>query len=259
MDRQASLIVQWQLVGFIHGVMNTDNMAISGETIDYGPCAFMDAYHPETVFSSIDHAGRYAYGNQPAIGLWNLARFAESLLVLLDDDPAQGVELATEVLSQYTAIFDRYWLMGMRKKLGLETTEEGDRELVQELLDWMQAAGADFTNTFHDLSSGRELEGDVYREPRFQDWYPRWRQRVDREGKPPSATLSLMQGVNPCVIPRNHRVEEALSAAAEGGDLSPMRRLWEVLSRPFDRSRDCAEYQLPPPPGQAPYRTFCGT
>ena len=173
-DRQASLIARWQLVGFIHGVMNTDNMAISGETIDYGPCAFMNAYDPDTVFSSIDHAGRYAYGNQPAIAQWNLARFAETLLPLLDPDQEKAVAVATEVLGEFPALFERYWLAGMRKKLGLQTDEAGDVELIRSLLDWMQKSRADFTNTFRDLSSEEPPAGDRYRDPDFQAWYSRW-------------------------------------------------------------------------------------
>ena len=173
-DRQASLIARWQLVGFIHGVMNTDNMAISGETIDYGPCAFMNAYDPDTVFSSIDHAGRYAYGNQPAIAQWNLARFAETLLPLLDPDQEKAVAVATEVLGEFPALFERYWLAGMRKKLGLQTDEAGDVELIRSLLDWMQKSRADFTNTFRDLSSEEPPAGDRYRDPDFRAWYSRW-------------------------------------------------------------------------------------
>ena len=165
MDRQASLIARWQLVGFIHGVMNTDNMAISGETIDYGPCAFMNAYRPDTVFSSIDHAGRYAYGNQPAIAQWNLARFAETLLPLLDSDQEKAVAIASEALGEYPALFERYWLAGMRKKLGLQTDEAGDVELIRSLLDWMQKSRADFTNTFRDLSSEEPPAGDRYQGP----------------------------------------------------------------------------------------------
>ena len=183
-DRQASLIARWQLVGFIHGVMNTDNMAISGETIDYGPCAFMNAYDPDTVFSSIDHAGRYAYGNQPAIAQWNLARFAETLLPLLDPDQEKAVAVATEVLGDFPALFERYWLAGMRKKLGLQTDEAGDVELIRSLLDWMQKSRADFTNTFRDLSSEEPPAGDRYRDPDFRAWYARWQQRLGRDGRP---------------------------------------------------------------------------
>ena len=215
MDRQASLIAQWQLVGFIHGVMNTDNMAISGETIDYGPCAFMNAYHPDTVFSSIDHAGRYAYGNQPAIAQWNLARFAETLLPLIDSDQEKAVAIALEVLGEYPALFEQYWLAGMRKKLGLQTAEAGDVELIQSLLDWMQKSDADFTNTFRDLSSGEPPAGDRYQDPEFLAWYSRWQLRLSRDGPPNTSAFALMRSVNPAVIPRNHRVEEALSAAED--------------------------------------------
>ena len=229
-DRQASLIAQWQLVGFIHGVMNTDNMAISGETIDYGPCAFMNAYRPDTVFSSIDHAGRYAYGNQPAIAQWNLARFAETLLPLLDSDQEKAIAIASEVLGEYPALFERYWLAGMRKKLGLQTAEAGDVELIRSLLDWMQKSRADFTNTFRDLSSEEPPAGDRYRDPDFQAWYSRWQLRLSRDGRPNTSAYAAMRTVNPAVIPRNHRVEEALSAAEDHDDLSVLHRLLAALA-----------------------------
>ena len=196
-DRQAALIARWQLVGFIHGVMNTDNMAISGETIDYGPCAFMNAYDPDTVFSSIDHAGRYAYGNQPAIAQWNLARFAETLLPLLDPDQEKAVAIATEVLGDFPALFERYWLAGMRKKLGLRTDEAGDVELIRSLLDWMQKSRADFTNTFRDLSSEEPPAGDRYRDPDFRAWYARWQERLGRDGRPNAAAVRRDAGRQP--------------------------------------------------------------
>jgi uncharacterized protein YdiU (UPF0061 family) len=257
-DRQASLIAQWQSVGFIHGVMNTDNMAISGETIDYGPCAFMNIYDPDTVFSSIDHGGRYAYGNQPAIGQWNLARFAETLLPLIDAEEKKAIATATDVLREFTTLFERYWLAGMCKKLGLQTVESGDGQLVQSLLEWMQKYRADFTNTFRRLSSGDTPEGELYREPDFQVWYSQWRQRLGRESQTSRSACDLMRSVNPAVIPRNHRVEEALSAAEEAGDLSVFQRLLTVLSAPYVESADSAPYQVPPP-DDGSYRTFCGT
>ena len=257
MDRQASLIAQWQMIGFIHGVMNTDNMAISGETIDYGPCAFMNAYSPETVFSSIDHSGRYAYGNQPAIAQWNLTRFAETLLPLLDVDQEQAVAIATDVLGEYPTLFRRYWLAGMRRKLGLQTDEAGDVELVQLLLDWMQNSGADFTNTFRDLSEGL-LTAEQYRGPGFQAWHQQWQERLRREGEPITSAYTRMQAVNPAVIPRNHRVEEALSAAEEHDDLSLLHRLLAVLSSPYEKRADSTGYQ-DPSPDDGQYRTFCGT
>ena len=257
-DRQASLIAQWQLVGFIHGVMNTDNMAISGETIDYGPCAFMNVYRSDTVFSSIDHAGRYAYGNQPAIAQWNLARFAETLLPLLDSDQEKAIAIASEALGEYPALFELYWLAGMRKKLGLHTGEAGDVELIRSLLDWMEKSRADFTNTFRDLSSEEPPAGDPYRDPDFQAWYSRWRLRLSRDGRPSTSASTVMRTVNPAVIPRNHRVEEALSAAEDHDDLSVLHRLLAALASPFEAGADSAQYQ-DPPLDDCNYRTFCGT
>ena len=256
-DRQASLIAQWQMVGFIHGVMNTDNMAISGETIDYGPCAFMNAYSPETVFSSIDHSGRYAYGNQPAIAQWNLARFAETLLPLLDVDQEQAVAIATDALGEYPTQFRRYWLAGMRGKLGLQTDEALDVELIQSLLDWMQTSRADFTNTFRDLSEGPPT-AERYRDAGFQAWQLRWQERLGRERGPITSVSTRMRAVNPAVIPRNHRVEEALLAAEEHDDLSVVHRLLAALSSPYEKSADFTGYQ-DPSPDDGRYRTFCGT
>jgi len=257
-DRQASLIAQWQLVGFIHGVMNTDNMAISGETIDYGPCAFMNAYSPNTVFSSIDHAGRYAHGNQPAIAQWNLARFAESLLPLLDTDREKAIATASEALGEYPALFEQYWLAGMRMKLGLQLEEAGDDELIQALLDWMQEARADFTNTFRDLSSGTLPADARYRSPAFLAWHSRWQHRLAREGQSNAMAYALMRTVNPAVIPRNHRVEEALSAAEDHDDLTVLHRLLAALALPYHAEVASAQYQEPPV-DDGNYRTFCGT
>ena len=240
-DRQAALVAQWQLVGFIHGVMNTDNMAVNGESIDYGPCAFMNAYDPDTVFSSIDRDGRYAYGNQPRIAQWNLARFAESLLALLAPDPEEAVKAATEVLEAFPAAFERYWLSGMRRKLGLRTEEDGDEESARSLLEWMRTTRADFTNTFRDLSEGKEA-GEA-------EWRAKWLRRAP--------DFALMRSANPAVIPRNHRVEEAL-AAAERDDLSVMHRLLDALSDPFEGRPGQDEYRVPPT-DDGTYRTFCGT
>jgi uncharacterized protein YdiU (UPF0061 family) len=258
LDRQASLVARWQLAGFIHGVMNTDNMAVSGETIDYGPCAFMNAYRPDTVFSSIDHGGRYAYGNQPRVAQWNLARFAEALLPLLDPDQEKAVAAATEALGEYPALFERYWLAGMRGKLGLQTAEAGDAEVVGSLLDWMEKSRADFTNTFRDLSSEGPPAGERYRDPDFQAWYSRWQDRLGREGRPKASAQAGMRAVNPAVIPRNHRVEEALSAAEEHDDLSALHRLLAALASPYEAGPDLAPYQEPPA-ADCNYRTFCGT
>ncbi|AMV40084.1 protein adenylyltransferase SelO [Planctomyces sp. SH-PL62] len=259
-DRQAALIARWQHVGFIHGVMNTDNMAIAGETIDYGPCAFMNAYDPGTVFSSIDRGGRYAYANQPGIAQWNLARLAETLLPLLSHDPDEAVSLATEVLDEFPARFEEYWLAGMRLKLGLQSAEAGDIELVQLLLDWMQKSQADFTNTFRDLSAEGRALGDPYRDPDFLAWQTQWHERLAREGRSPAEAAALMRTVNPAVIPRNHRVEEALSAAEDRDDLSVLHNLLAALASPYDYEArpDLARYQEPPTDERG-YRTFCGT
>jgi len=255
--RQAALIAQWQMVGFIHGVMNTDNMAISGETIDYGPCAFMNNYRPDTVFSSIDHRGRYAYENQPAISQWNLARFAETLLPLLDPNQDQAVAIASDALSEYGPHFQQGWLAGMRKKVGLQTVEAEDQELIQALLDWMQSSAADFTNTFRDLSE-ELLTADHYQDARFQAWHARWLERLRHEGEPLASIHTRMQAVNPAVIPRNHRVEEALLVAEQFDDLSVLHRLLAVLSSPYEAGPESFDYREPSP-DDGRYQTFCGT
>ena len=250
--RQAALVAQWQLVGFVHGVLNTDNTLVSGETIDYGPCAFMDAYNPDTVFSSIDHHGRYRYGHQPAIIQWNLARFAEAFVPLLSDDETTAFALANEALERFAGAFRGAWLAGMRKKLGLLREDADDLELVRELLAWMQEERADYTNTFRALSRGEEPAG-------LSSWITRWHARLDAEGRARAEALRAMRTVNPAVIPRNHRVEEALLAAEERFDLAPLRELVSVLATPFDLAPAHAKYAEPPPPEFANYCTFCGT
>lgn len=257
--RQARLIARWQQVGFVHGVMNTDNMALSGETIDYGPCAFLDTYHPETVFSSIDHGGRYAYGNQPAIAQWNLTRFAETLIPLIAPDVEEAVRLATGALNEFPELYEQAWLEGFRQKLGLRTADSSDRELVQNLLEWMESTGADFTNTFCDLADSAALEGPAYRDPAFVAWRNRWVARLEQEGASLAAARERMQTVNPQVIPRNERVEEALLAATQAGDLEPVHRLVAALVNPFTPDERHARYRSPPAPGGCRYRTFCGT
>ncbi|QJD85565.1 protein adenylyltransferase SelO [Cohnella herbarum] len=257
--RQAALIAQWQLVGFIHGVMNTDNMALSGETIDYGPCAFMDAYDPETVFSSIDTQGRYAYGNQPYIAAWNLARFAEALLPLLHDNQEQAVQLAQEELKGFTELYRTNWLAGMRAKLGIFNEEPQDEALIEDLLGMMQKTGADYTNTFRALTFDTAGDTVVAEHPEFGQWQERWRSRLGRQQESQASSHRLMRSSNPALIPRNHRVEAALKAAAEHGDYSVMERLLDVLSHPFDHTPEQAEFAEPPVPSSRPYRTFCGT
>jgi uncharacterized protein YdiU (UPF0061 family) len=265
-ERQALLIARWMHVGFIHGVMNTDNTALSGETIDFGPCAFMDSYDPATAFSAIDEFGRYAYGNQPTIAQWNLARFAETLLPLLDPDPERGVELANEAISAFMSRFQEHWLAGMRDKLGLSGNEEGDLELVRELLQAMRENAADFTLTFRrlcDAAADEKADADVRRlfvDPAAYDsWAAKWRSRLVVKRLEPNACAQAMRAVNPAFIPRNHRVERALGAAIEYGDLSPFADLLTVLSRPYEDQAAFADYADPPQTDERVFRTFCGT
>ncbi|PLR96496.1 protein adenylyltransferase SelO [Bacillus sp. T33-2] len=257
--RQAALIAKWQLVGFIHGVMNTDNMTISGETIDYGPCAFMDTYDPATVFSSIDREGRYAYANQPYIGGWNLARFAESLLQLLHENQEQAVELAQDTVTGFTELYKSNWLSGMRAKLGLFNEEEQDEALIADLLGMMHKHRADYTNTFRALTLDRHEDTVLFGTPEFTQWHEQWQSRLGRQEESKESSSQLMRDSNPSVIPRNHLVEEALEAAVEQGDYSVMERLVDVLSDPYAYSPEQCEYATLPAETTRPYRTFCGT
>jgi serine/tyrosine/threonine adenylyltransferase len=263
---QAGLIARWMLVGFVHGVMNTDNMAVSGETIDYGPCAFLDAYDPAAVFSSIDHYGRYAYFRQPAIGQWNLARLAECLLPLLADDTDAAIATAMAALDAYPALFERAYQGGLRRKLGLGTEREGDAELGRELLEAMRANGADFTLTFRRLgeaSAGDEDDDGVRRlfaDPFAYDaWAARWRRRLAQEPTDAATRRSAMLAANPAYIPRNHRVEAVIRAAVDDDDFAPFHELVAVLSRPFDDQPDFAHYAEPPAAHERVLQTFCGT
>ncbi|MDQ0253511.1 uncharacterized protein YdiU (UPF0061 family) [Evansella vedderi] len=257
--RQAELISKWQLVGFIHGVMNTDNVTISGETIDYGPCAFMNTYDPATVFSSIDRQGRYAYGNQPGIGGWNLARFAETLLPLLHEDEDQALEMAQDAISNYSKLFKSNWIGGMRAKLGIFNEEQGDEALIEALLGLMQKHSADFTNTFRNLTLGELSEMELFEAEEFKQWHKQWLERLARQDQSKDTSIELMQSKNPAVIPRNHRVEEALEAAVEQEDFSVMEQLLDVLSNPYELSPGKTEYCKLPDPSAGPYRTYCGT
>ena len=265
--RQAELLAQWQLVGFIHGVMNTDNMSIAGETIDYGPCAFIDAYDPAAVYSSIDRVGRYAYGNQPRIGLWNLARLAETLLPLLAQDQDSAIETANRALGAFAGRFEAAYGLGLRRKLGLVHEQQGDDDLGQDLLDRMARNGADFTLTFRRLADAQAgTDGDaavrsLFADPTaFDDWAARWRERLARDGAATNARrAALMRTVNPAFIPRNHLVEEALSAAGNNGDLSNFETLLTVLSRPYDDQPHVTRHAAPPRPDQIVRQTFCGT
>ena len=257
--RQAALIAKWQLIGFIHGVMNTDNMAISGETIDYGPCAFMDQYDPATVFSSIDREGRYAYANQPYIGGWNLARFAETLLPLLDNNQEQALQLAQENISEFTKLFQKNWLTGMREKLGIFNEEEQDESLFEELLNLMHKYKADYTNTFLALTFDKYEENELFGSVGFSQWKERWLGRLERQEETKEQSRQLMRSSNPAVIPRNHRVEEALEAAVNHEDYGVMNRLLAVLSNPYAHTPEQVEYGKLPEPSKSPYQTFCGT
>jgi uncharacterized protein YdiU (UPF0061 family) len=256
--RQATLIARWQLVGFIHGVMNTDNMSLAGETIDYGPCAFMDTYDPQTVFSSIDAGGRYAYGNQPAIGEWNLARLAEALLPLIDPDQDVALALAQEALGRFADRFEQAFLDGMRAKLGLFGAEDDDEGLARDLLAWMHRTQADYTWTFVELSRGG---ADALREAdaSFGPWGARWRARLARQAQSADEVFARMRCHNPIVIPRNRAVERALSAADEEGRIEPFGELLAALTDPYDYTRPRPELSRPPDPDGVPYRTFCGT
>ncbi|WP_155591893.1 protein adenylyltransferase SelO [Lysinibacillus cavernae] len=257
--QQASLIAKWQLVGFIHGVMNTDNMTISGETIDYGPCAFMDTYDPATVFSSIDRQGRYAYGNQPNIGGWNLTRLAEALLPLIHEDQETAIQLAQDVLQQYPQLYVQNWLRGMRAKLGIFNEEQEDKDLIEELLQLMQQYKADYTNTFIALTFGQFDESSLFNSSAFKDWYQKWLARLARQQQTKDMSQQLMRQYNPAVIPRNHRVEEALEAAVEQGDYNVINKLLKVLAQPYAHTKEQQEYASLPEPCSQPYRTFCGT
>lgn len=258
MKRQIRLIAKWQQIGFIHGVMNTDNMTISGESIDYGPCAFMDTYNPGTVFSSIDREGRYAYGNQPYMGAWNLARFAETLLPLLHENEDKALELAQQEITGFTEKFQNAWVEGMRAKLGLFNVEPEDKDLIDNLLGIMEKHRADYTNTFRALTFDKSVETEMFNSPEYTQWHERWKARLERQPESITDSQQLMKSNNPGVIPRNHRVEEALEAAVEG-DNTVMERLLHALSDPYAHSPEQAEYCTLPTPSNQPYQTFCGT
>ncbi len=260
--RQAALIAQWVHVGFVHGVMNTDNMTISGETIDYGPCAFIDAYSPDAVFSSIDRQGRYAFGNQPNLAQWNLARFAETLVLLINsEDQDAAIAQLTEVLETFPALYQQHWLEGMRKKLGLNTAQDEDLDLANDLHNLMQEAGSDYTRTFRTLS--RVADGDataldgIVTAKGTSDWIARYQHRLTHDGDHPTRA-GAMNAVNPVYIPRNHKVEEALTAASDS-DMEVFDRLLKILATPYDEQPGADAYALPAPDGFGPYTTYCGT
>ena len=257
-ELQIDLVVNWMRVGFIHGVMNTDNMSISGETIDYGPCAFMDAYDPQTVFSSIDELGRYAYFNQPSITKWNLARFAECLIPLIDPKKEKAIEIATEVINSFDKSYETKWVNMMRDKLGLFGQDQKDQVLIIDLLTWMHKNKADYTNTFCFLMDENFQYSKIYNDENFLTWKERWKERLKLNNNTPEKYLSLMKSVNPLVIPRNHKVEEVLESA-NNNDLSPLKKLIKVLEKPYEKTKENIDYQSPAPISDKKYKTFCGT
>lgn len=263
-NRQAQLISQWMLVGFVHGVMNTDNMVVSGETIDFGPCAFIDNYDANASFSSIDRQGRYAYSNQPYMAQWNTARFAECLLHLLDEDSEKAIAIATEEIQEFTPIYQKYWLQGMNNKLGLSHIESGDFELANELIEAFKDQNIDYTQFFRSLSQA--IDGDEQKihdlfdhSDKFKKWYKNWINRLLAEDKPIESTIESMNAFNPIYIPRNHLVEEALQAAEQDSDLKPFEKLLSVLTSPYVERTGLEKYTKPAPKEFGPYKTFCGT
>ena len=256
-ERQCDLVVNWMRVGFIHGVMNTDNMTISGETIDYGPCAFMDTYDPKTVFSSIDQTGRYAYCNQPVITKWNLARFAECLVPLIDKDQKKAIQIATEIINLFEKKYEEKWMNMMRDKLGLFGLDEKDKFLILDLLTWMHEKKADYTNTFCHLMNLDPKKDELFDDNDFMNWKKRWEDRSIKNNNTPKKCLELMRNNNPLVIHRNHKIEEALEAA-EQNNIEPMNRILEILDKPYDEQKEMIDYQSPSKLADK-YQTFCGT
>ncbi|BAJ00583.1 protein adenylyltransferase SelO [Shewanella violacea] len=263
-DKQAELVARWLLVGFVHGVMNTDNMTICGETIDYGPCAFMDDYDPQAVFSSIDRDGRYAYNNQPVLAQWNLARLAETLLPLISDDEAVAVAKATQAVTEFMDVYQGYWLTGMRAKLGISNEEEGDLALCEQLLESMVGQEVDFTQMFRQLA--RDLEGQSHGSDqlfndadRFIQWRESWMARLSRASLPMSECVAMMDGVNPMYIPRNHQLEYAIEAAEQRADYQPFEQLIGILANPYTPQDGAEEYAKPAPASFGRFTSYCGT
>ncbi len=257
MENQCQLVINWMRVGFIHGVMNTDNMAISGETIDYGPCAFMDQYDPKTVFSSIDKFGRYAYSNQPPITKWNLARFAECLIPLIDKNEDASIKIVTDLIDNFQNIYEEKWLNMMRDKLGLFGEDKEDKKLINDLFNWMEKNKVDYTNTFCHLMEIK-IDDKDYKDKNFIEWLNRWKKRSKLNSPSKEKQIKLMKKTNPIVIPRNHKVEEALKEANKG-NLEKMNKLNAILKNPYKNQNEIEEYQVPAPISGEKYQTFCGT
>ena len=256
MERQCKLVVNWMRVGFIHGVMNTDNMAVSGETIDYGPCAFMDFYNPKTVFSSIDKLGRYSFSNQPPITKWNLTRLAECLIPLIDKNEDTAIKIATETIDNFQNIYENKWLNMMRDKLGLFGKDKNDLKLINNLLHWMESNQADYTNTFCHLMNINSSNDSKYKDINFINWFKQWENRVLINNGSIEKSINLMKKNNPIIIPRNHKVEEALEASYNN-DMSLTNKLLSILNKPYDNQNDIDDYQSPS--SNIEYQTFCGT
>lgn len=254
----ASLVAKWLCVGFIHGVMNTDNMTISGETIDYGPCAFINTYDPDTVFSSIDVNGRYAYKNQPNIASWNICRFAETLLPLINEDMDEAIDLAQKAIFEFSNLHFNYWFEQMRSKLGFFNEEPMDKAIIEDLFSMMEKYKEDYTNTFVALTYRKNLNQGMFATAEFTNWHKNWQERLERQEESLEEAYELMKKSNPVVIPRNHKVEEALKAA-DNGDLTVMEKLLSVLSNPYEYRKEMEEYTQLPEPSDLPYRTYCGT
>ena len=257
MNKQTDLVVNWMRVGFIHGVMNTDNMSISGETIDYGPCAFMDTYDPKTVFSSIDHMGRYAYCNQPIITKWNLSRFAECLIPMIDENQKKAIEIATEIINTFEKNYEEKWLEMMRKKLGLLGNHSTDKTLILDLLTWMHQKKVDYTNTFCHLMKFKVQEEEDFQDRVFKDWKKRWNERLIINNSSNEKSIALMRTVNPLVIPRNDKVEETLDLANKN-NFKMLFEFLEILKTPYIEKKNTYKYQIPNENNKE-YKTFCGT
>ena len=256
-ERQCDLVVNWMRVGFIHGVMNTDNMTVSGETIDYGPCAFMDTYDPKTVFSSIDQNGRYAYCNQPGITKWNLARFAECLIPFFERDQKKAIQIATETINDFEKKYEEKWMNMMRNKLGISGLDNNDKPLILDLLTWMHEKKADYTNTFCHLMNLDPKKEKIFEDSKFIVWKKRWKERLLKNDNNQIKSKELMKNNNPLVIPRNHKIEEALEAA-ELNDMKPINKILEILKNPYDKQSEIIDYQYPSKSSEK-YQTFCGT
>jgi len=257
-EKQTQLVIDWMRVGFIHGVMNTDNMSISGETIDYGPCAFMNTYDPKTVFSSIDQSGRYAYDNQPKITKWNLTRFAECLIPLIHKNEDEAIKLATEALDRFEQNYETKWLNMMRDKLGLYGEDKEDKDLIIELLHWMQKYNADYTDTFVFLMGKKIKNLEIYNEADFHLWKDKWKKRLTMFNSTHDKSVALMHSTNPLIIPRNHKVEEALTLATNG-DLTLFNKLIEILKNPYQVNDDNLNFMSPASQSDKKYQTYCGT